>query len=54
VVWKEGQVWKEKKSYLGKKKEVFDAKVYAILRALWKAVESCENEEVERVTIFSD
>jgi ribonuclease HI len=56
VVWKEGQEWKEEKSYLGKKKEVFDAEVYAILRALWKAVDirECESEETERVTIFSD
>jgi hypothetical protein len=34
VVWKEGQRWKEEKSYLGKKKEVFDTEVYVILRAL--------------------
>jgi hypothetical protein len=47
-------VWKEEKGYLGKKKEVFDAEIYAIFRAPQKAVNFCENKEVERVTIFTD
>jgi ribonuclease HI len=54
VVWQERGEWKEEGSYLGKRKEVFDAEVYAILRALRKAVDKVENEEIERITIFSD
>jgi ribonuclease HI len=54
VVWKEGEEWREEKSYLGKKKEVFDAEVYAILRALRKAVEISNKQELKRVTVFSD
>jgi hypothetical protein len=44
VVWKEGGKWMEERSYLRKKKEVFDAKVYAIMRAIRKATEIDNNE----------
>jgi len=33
AVWKKGPEWKEHNSYLGKKKEMFDAEINAILRA---------------------
>lgn len=54
VVWKEGEQWKEERSYLGKKKEVFDAEVYAIMRAMRKATEIDNNERVDKITIFSN
>jgi ribonuclease HI len=53
VVWKEGEEWKEERSYLGKKKEVFDAEVYAMLRARWKAMEIDNIEKVDKETIIS-
>jgi hypothetical protein len=40
VVWKEGEEnWEAERHYLGKKKEVFNAEVYAIARGLRKAAE---------------
>lgn len=44
VVWKEGEEWKEERSYLGKKKEVFEAEVYAIMRAMRK----CDRNRQQR------
>jgi hypothetical protein len=55
VVWKGGEEkWKAEQHYLGKKKEVFDADVYAIERGLQHVAEMLPITEDSKVVIFSD
>ena len=52
VAFREGGSWKRRGTYLGRNKEVFDAKVFAISQAL-EILNDREEENVQ-YTIFSD
>ena len=52
AAYRRGGSWKTEGTYLGKNKEVFDAEIFAIGRAL--EVLNERNEEDKRYTVFSD
>jgi ribonuclease HI len=57
VAWKEGTEWTGLKYRLGRNKEVFDAELFALLRAtimIGDQVEEMISEEVQKIIIFTD
>jgi ribonuclease HI len=57
VAWKEGTQWAGLKYRLARNKGVFDAELFALLRAtimVRDEVEALVNEEVQKITIFTD
>jgi len=54
VVWAVEGGWSKRSVHLGRQKEEFDAEMYAMSEAVKIADEISRNEEVRRVTIFTD
>jgi len=54
VVWKERNFWKKRRVHAGRQKEVFDAERYAMSEAMKIADEMAVENEVRRVTVFTD
>ena len=53
VVWKR-EKWEKRKVHLGRQKEAFDAEMYAMSEAVKIANDIAKDEEVRRVTVFTD
>jgi len=54
VVWKEEGRWNKRRTHLGRRKEAFDAEMYAMSEAMKIADEKAEKEKFTRVTVFTD